>query len=123
MFEKAAEDYATKHENTKYNTLEWWSKRNTFQKGAEFGYNKGLEAGRLKWHNLRKNSKDTPLIEGRYLCILDYKRVHNMPVVLMYADDHLGNFVWVADDDAIYDGCVSKWAEIPKFEDGVKEEA
>lgn len=45
MFEKAAEEYATKHENTKYNTFEWWSKRNTFQKGAEFGYDKANE-----WH-------------------------------------------------------------------------
>jgi len=45
MFEKEAEEYATKHENTKYNTLEWWSKRNTFQEGAEFGYDKANE-----WH-------------------------------------------------------------------------
>lgn len=81
----------------------------------EQAYLAGLEAGKLKWHDLRKNPKDVPLIEGRYLCILDYKRVHNMPVVLMYSDDCLGHFVWVADDDDIYDGCISRWAEIPKY--------
>ena len=48
MFEKEAEEYATKLENVKYSTLEWWSKRNAFYEGAEFGYNKANE-----WHYVK----------------------------------------------------------------------
>ena len=33
------------------------------QKGAEFGYNRGLEAGKLKWHDLLKNPDDLPPLE------------------------------------------------------------
>jgi hypothetical protein len=42
MFESESEAYATKHEAVKYSTLEWWSKRNAFKKGAELGYTKGI---------------------------------------------------------------------------------
>jgi hypothetical protein len=64
MFEKEAEEYATKHENTKYSTLEWWSKRNTFQKGAEFGYRLGLEVGKKDYSKIymlgRKDERERP---------------------------------------------------------------
>ena len=88
-----------------------------FYEYMQKAYIAGATENGIVWHDLRKNPDDVPLIEGRYLCILDYGRTHSKPVVLMYADDRLGHFVWVADDDDIYDGCVSKWAEIPKFED------
>ena len=47
MFEKESEEYATKHtyNGDKYTTFEWWYRRNSFQEGATFGYNKANE-----WH-------------------------------------------------------------------------
>ena len=65
MFEKEAEEYATKYDECpKYSTLEWWIKRNAFQKGAEFGYNKANE-----WHYVKDG--DLPKDEEFKWCISD----------------------------------------------------
>ena len=47
MFEKEAEEWADK-EFEKYKSLEWYARKNNFQKGAEFGYNKANE-----WHYMK----------------------------------------------------------------------
>ena len=47
MFEKEAEEWADK-EFERYKTLEWYARKNNFQNGAEFGYNKANE-----WHYVK----------------------------------------------------------------------
>lgn len=70
MFENEAEEYVKPLCKTctsdvcKYKTIKTCSSKEflkqSFQDGAELGYNRGLEAGRPKWHDLRKDPDDLP---------------------------------------------------------------
>ena len=115
MFEKEAEAYATKHENTKYNTLEWWSKRHTFKEGAELGYRLGLEAGRPKWHDLRKDPTDVPKENVTVLLLTEVEpvtaRYDNKYEAFFRLGDKLDYCVFIAPMSYI------AWCEIPKFEE------
>ena len=57
MFEKDAEEYANKGLAEKYKTIEWYSRKNDFQKGAEFGYNKAKEELEEKYKETLCNSE------------------------------------------------------------------
>ena len=75
-------------------------------------YLAGLEAGRLKWHNLRKHPQDLP------------KRLMAVWVKTEY-DDYCEGYWWpernrwqdsdMGDGESI--GAVVAWCEIPKFEE------
>ena len=73
MFEKEAEEWADK-EFENYKTLEWYARKNNFQKGAEFGYNKANE-----WHYVKDELpelyKDVLVVFPRGDC--DVKRLTN----------------------------------------------
>ena len=65
MFEKEAESYATRECCTSCNNINHFCKEKcecwTFaKKGAEFGYQKGVQKLDKKWHSLQKNPKDLP---------------------------------------------------------------
>ena len=66
MFEREAEDWADKGLSEKYKTLEWYARKNNFQKGAEFGYNKANE-----WHYV-KSEEDLPKDNSEYLLLLEH---------------------------------------------------
>ena len=70
MFEKEAEEWADKGLAEKYTTLEWYARKNNFQKGAEFGYNKANE-----WHNLKENPNDLPKDSIRVLVLTEEKNL------------------------------------------------
>ena len=55
MFEKESEEWADKGFAEKYKTLEWYARKNNFQKGAEFGYNKAKEEYEVKLKVLTEN--------------------------------------------------------------------
>jgi hypothetical protein len=78
--------------------------RQGFKDGAEFGYNKGLEAGRPKWHKVADG--DLPP-ENTEVLTDDGVKVIRIN----------GHWRYVYGDEWEDDACVDHWCEIPKFEE------
>ena len=109
MFEKEAEEWADKGFDEKYKTLEWYARKNNFQKGAEFGYNKANE-----WHYPSKGKY--PKDEKNVLCILGDFENDNLKVGY-YSQVEGDNKRWRFEnydlpDNSEEDWGVSAWKEI-----------
>lgn len=108
--EEMAEEYIKK------NNLEWELECNrTISIGeVKQAYLAGLKAGRLKWHDLRKNPEDLPPRKGletyseRLITDKGYS-VYNFRKCRWYVDE--------PDCDCMVHRDVIAWCEIPKFEE------
>ena len=103
MFEQEAKEY--RNHNTNY--YEWdafcaddgEAIEEAYQKGAEFG------AGRLKWHDLRKNPDDLPTDK--------HFKITSDGDIALY-DLFLGKRYDLRSDELTYQ--LAAWCEIPTFE-------
>ena len=108
MFEKEAEEYVDLSGNRNYT-------ERAFKDGAEFGYNKGLEAGRPKWHNLQEDPTDIPPMKDD---------TYSIEVWVKGAKGNYGTaaFSYACHrEDGKYNHWIGTvpvlWIELPKFEE------
>ena len=132
MFEKEAEEYATRECCTTCNNINHFCKEKcecwTFaKKGAEFGYNKankwhkqdtidiqeaylaGLKEGKPKWHDLRESPKD---LRKQIKLVIMYI------VGNVYCNGWFNGDWWIVDNGnmiKIHREVVIAWCEIPKY--------
>ena len=113
MFEKEAEEYATKKVGDfkpiqEDKETEWMYCYEDFQKGAEFGFNKDNE-----WHDLRKNPNDLPVFETELLCQKSSGRC--------FIGYHKDNKFYSHETGKSYDVVrwldIGVWWNIPQFEE------
>ena len=114
MFEKEAEEYATRECCTYCKALickekcECW----TFaKKGAEFGYNKANE-----WHYVKDELPD----EGTYLVIWQNDKGYKEIFIMHYEEDDEGELHWIDGDCEVQDEYIIAWKEIT-FSKEIKE--
>ena len=115
MFEKEAEEYVIKKHHIDKTKLpidfslrcEFSDDFTDFQKGAVFGYQKGVQKLDKKWHSLQKNPKDLPD------ACMNIVNQDGEKVRYDYVYE-----VWRMDDanDYICDTPIA-WCEVPTFEE------
>ena len=138
MFEVESEDYAIRYSDEKH-SLEWWSKRNAFQKGAELGYAQGYhdaeehylnEQHRLvdaskqdafEVHDMLKNPQDLP-DDGEEVIVSSTTCFYKAVAVFHKRQD--GTFFWASMDELIenHSEGLFKWCRIPAFSEETKNE-
>ena len=94
MFEKDAEEYATKKVGDfkpiqEDKETEWTSCCEDFQKGAEHGYNKANE-----WHYVKDGLPD----EGTYLVVWQNDKGYKEIFIMKYDEDDEEQLHWVDGD-------------------------
>ena len=108
MFEKEAEEYATRECCMTCNNINHFCKEKcecwTFaKKGAEFGYNKAN-----KWHYVKDELPD----EGTYLVIWQNDKGYKEIFIMYYEEDDEGELHWIDGDCEVQDEYIIAWKEI-----------
>ena len=108
MFEKEAEEYATRECCMTCNNINHFCKEKcecwTFaKKGAEFGYNKANE-----WHYVKDELPD----EGTYLVIWQNNKGYKEIFIMHYEEDDEGELHWIDGDCEVQDEYIIAWKEI-----------
>ena len=108
MFEKEAEEYATRECCMTCNNINHFCKEKcecwTFaKKGVEFGYNKANE-----WHYVKDELPD----EGTYLVIWQNDKGYKEIFIMRYEEDDEGELHWIGGDCEVQDEYIIAWKEI-----------
>ena len=115
MFEKEAQEWVkahTKIENKEsYVELKGPSAIESFEAGAEFGYNKANE-----WHDLRKDPNDLP-DNGRRVLVKDKSRREYDVACLCRSKGNSDFWSYERFISRVSDNYVIAWCELPKFEE------
>ena len=115
MFEKEAQEWVKSHtkiENKEsYVELKGPSAIESFEAGAEFGYNKANE-----WHDLRKDPNDLP-DNGRRVLVKDKSRREYDVACLCRSKGNSDFWSYERFISRVSDNYVIAWCELPKFEE------
>ena len=91
-------------------------KSHAYRLGRYEGFLAGLKAGRLQWHDLRKDPTDLP-DEGTYLVVWQNARGYRERMIMLYEEDNDDEELhWIDGDGDNWDDDVIAWCEIPTFD-------
>lgn len=111
--EELARDYALARQKSLHLS---WRDTNLIQ----LAYLHGLEAGKQKWHDLRKDPNDLPKERKEYLCKIRYYESENTFNGCLFFDMERKGFFLEEIEDEDYKGTpfdVAEWCEIPQYKE------
>ena len=123
MFEKEAEEYEDNAEyieidNHGHKVYGWYEIEQAYQKGAEFGYNKGLAKKANEWHYVKDGDLPKHCRYGSRTSEYVLAKFKSGNTGVCYFDFYL--LGWFADGYPEQFKNIIAWCEIPKFKEEVE---